>query len=329
MASLVAMPSHPEVGAAAYEEIASRRGGGDVRTLDLWEERHYIMKFSDYTWTSIDAENASGVPAYGAQLGSFNCYLMEKSVQADAGDQSVVHVTVTFRSLKPTEKQPHFNATQSRWSIVKTMDWQPWESKIDKDVTGKPCVNVLGEPIQPPLMVYKADAKIHIKFLTNASDAQWAIGQCMLSVNSKAYTITIGACPYFCDIGTLFCMPGSVSDAWDENGSRATDIQMDLLYRAPDLSNSTASGSAWWEFRPNLSLCVATYASAPTYAALPIMKGTDGTYTTNNTNGVYINDPLYLNSSGQILTAGSAIVLNSFVVKGTANFDTLLSGLLA
>jgi hypothetical protein len=185
MATLRELYSHPGAGATAVEYIESRRGGGDVVAGEAQEERIYGMQFTDTTWTTADALYATGVPAFGAQLG--NKYCTEKYAEPDPGDQTVVKVRAIFKTLKPSDRAPHINATTPIWSIAKTISQFPTEEVVDRDLAGKICVNVLGERMQPPVTKLIYDDKITIKFLTNTSGPQYYAWITKGCVNSYAY----------------------------------------------------------------------------------------------------------------------------------------------
>lgn len=315
MATLRIMRS--SVGAAAYEEVESRAGSGNVKGPDLWEERSYIMQFTDTSWTAAEACNAAGVPAYGSQLGVYNLYVVSKSAAPDPKDQHIVRVKVRWESFKPNERQPHINQTESIWSVQKTLAQYPTEERLDYDLAGKPTQNVVGEPIEPPVTKAVYDDKISISFLTNTSASQYWAGQFKSCINSNAVTLTIGVCPHIYNPGELYLSQVNESTAFDESGSACSSVTLEILGRHNG-SNS------WYERRPNLSMLKATNATSPHTDPTPIyVKETDPN--DNSTRYVYTSSPRYLDASGAIIPVGGSITLNEFSVASTANFSQLLT----
>jgi len=282
--------------------------------MAAWEERTYAMQFSDALWNTFNVYYAAGVPAFGLNITGTNLYLTDKRIDPDPGDQTVVRCICRFETPKPDQRQPHTNATMSVWSVVKSISSVPIERAVEKDIDGKVCVNVLGEVFNPPITVIQQDAQFDIKFLTNSSVSQMEVVNCEGFVNSAAFTLTVGACPYFIDAGEFYLEKTNISDAWDENGSRCSAIQLLALFRD---NSSLGSMDAWHEFRPNLSLNKANDTTSPAAHVWPI------------TNEIGMaTEPKYLDSHGVVILPGGTITMNEFKVKGTANMMTLLSGLL-
>ena len=328
MATLIEMYSHKGDGVTAVECIESRRGHGDSVAMESWEERLYEMQFSDTTWNSIDARNATGVPAYGSVLTGTAMYLTEKSVEPDPSDQTIVRVRVMFKTLRPNERQPHINGTSSIWSVVKSIEQFPSEQRIDVDLNGKLCINVLGEAMQPPVTELVYDSKIVIRFITNASAPQYWAWQTQGNVNNDAFTMTIGTCGYPFFAGTMFFQEYTINDSWDENGSKCAECAFHFLAR----NNGTSSFD---DSRPNMSLYKSILSSGTmTLNADGTPKMTPILAVDNDTTQGYITEPKFLSSVGQPIPQGGTATLNWFHTKLWTNFtgsgtnSALLTGLL-
>ncbi len=290
---------------SASEIDGSGRNGGDLSTMESWEERQYHVEFTDASATGMDARNATGVPVWGSQLPNYSLYVMAKEAERDPAGPYLWKVTVTWRTLKPNDKQPKFNATHSTWSIVKTITGVPFQRPIEKDLNGVAMVNCIGEPYSPPVQKLEYDSKITINFLTNATGYNYALHDCKGSLNGSAYTITIGGMPYLIDALTLKLDNFVVGDQYDQDGTKIGSVSLELLYHA--------GTDGWLEKMPNRSF---NHSVNGYEKGQPIMNGT-------GPNAQPISEPMYLDASGHELTSGAAIVTKNYTVLGSANFDQL------
>ncbi len=324
MATLIEMASHPGSGATAVEVVESRKGGRDLTTMEKWEERVYIMQFSNTTWVTADAETASGVPADGASLGAM--YATQKTTEPDAQDQTVVRVRVMFKTLRPNGQQPHIHSTESIWSVVKRIEDFPTEQRVDIDNAGKPIVNCLGEAMIPPVTKLVYDQKITIDFMTNASASQYFAFLQKGQYNTDSFTITIGACGYALTPGSTVFSQYTSADAWDADGVRCAAMHLELLVR-------DEGTSSWYDVRPNLSLCKANNTNSPLTGMTPILT------LPTDTTSAYITEPQFLDVHGGTLATGTSITsanLNFFITRDGGVFApagtvtlALLTGLLS
>ncbi len=303
------------------EQKGSRPGFGGIGTGEAWEERIYKGEFTDTSANSVDARNGTGVPAYGAQLGSYALYLMDKHAEADPNNQAVWIVKCTYRTLHALTLQPNFNASASDgsqhvWNVLKRTDPYPIEVPIQKDRAGKVMVNVIGEPIKPSPTRVIYDELISISFLTDLID-RTTIDACKGKVNSATVNITIGGATANYLANTLLFQAPPIEELFDQNGSKIAKVVYQLLYRS-----DTFTG-----MYPNLSFN--KYGGSGTL-------GTGGTTNTaitigNGTNMAYASEAQYLDAAGLPLAVGGTItIVNSgsgFDFLSTANFTTLLSGL--
>ncbi len=296
--------------------FVSRKGGRNVQTGEIYEEQKWWVKFTDNTATTIEAENASGLPLFGAALGSTRLYVIEKAADQRENHPGFFDVTVTYRTLNPALPQPRLNATDTTWSVAKTLQGFPVEHEIQKDTNNKICVNVIGEPINPPIVEVKFDAQVHLTFLTTATSHGYYLSQTLGYVNSAAVTLTIGNIAAVFAAETLWFNNYSLGDAIDQDGEKCTSMAYDFQWR----------GDGWHEKRPHLSLMHGILSSGT------LTLNSDGTVKTdhikdNSSNN--ISEPRYLGDSGatlgQPLPNGSSIAVTDFTVKGTASFTNLLS----
>ncbi len=291
----------------AIEVVESRSGGGDINTGDSYETRKYKVQFTDTSANSIDARNGSGVPAYGNQLGSYELYLHNKEAVVDRADQRWWMVTVTYRTLKAFEQQPNFD-NSSIWNIIKNAVPYPYEIALQKDVrTGKPIVNVFGEPVRPPLVRVKYDYQINISFLTNALDTTNLDAQSD-TVNGSTISITIGGEAWTFAAETLLFQAATVQETFDADGALIAQVSIPLIYRK----------DTWLQRIPNTSFYRTGDSDNNYNTTMPIL----------DFNHQPVNEPRYLDGYGQPLADGDDIFTNDFWVNTTSNFDTLLSGLI-
>lgn len=317
---------------SAYEVKASRAGSGNVEANTREAKAVYLVKFTDATAYSWEAENATGVPVWGAQLGTTGMYVVEKRGTPHPDNQKIWQVEVTYRNLKQTEGviQPNPNPTQSTWSIVKSIGDYPSEVPVQKDATGKVVANVLGEPMNPPLTQVQHDAQIQINFVTTATSHGYYTSLALECVNSDAGTITIGANNYVFGVGTLYFKNWADKEVFVQNGTssnvRASQFTYDFLWRA----------DGWHEKRPNLSLMMAPNGTSGTLTNGQVKccgiagNCTDSAWLASNatTPGYtgalpeYVTEPRYLDADGKPIANGGSITLNDFTTKETANFFT-------
>ncbi len=300
------------------EEIQSRKGGGNIMSGDSWEERTYVGRFTDTTANSIDARNGTGVPAFGAALGSYSLYVLEKQAEPDPGNQRVWRVRITYRTLNANMQQPYFNSASSThiWQVIKSISPYPVEIPVQKDRSGKVMVNCIGEPIKPSPTMVIYDEQINISFMTDLIN-RTQIDACKGKVNDSAIVLTIGGATASYAANTLLFSAPPIEEVYDQDGNKVAKVVYQLLYR-----KDTFTG-----LFPNLSFNY--YGGSGTLGSggttnKPIVIGT-------GTSAAYVTEAQYLSLAGSVLGFGMSITIcnsgNGYDYLSTASFTTLLSGL--
>lgn len=307
----------PALANPTHEVEGSRRGSGNISSGDSYEERKYKVYFAAGTTAdSIDARNASGVPLWGAKfVGSdgvttYALYVQEKSAEKESGSDLIWIVTVTYRTLQAFVQQPRFDPMTDggKWNIQKSIVPYPYEIPIQKDRDGKVAVNVLGEPIKPPLTKVKCDFQINISYLTD-SLAPDPIIACLEHVNDGSVSITIGGVVWTFSTNTIVLQSAPIQETFDNDGNAIAQVSLQILYKI----------DGWTAKIPNLSNNLAIDSAHPaTGGRAPIPMGTYG-----GTSG----DAMYLGTNGQPLNDGDAIVTKDFEPIDTADFTDLLDGI--
>ncbi len=296
--------------------ILKRSGGVNVETNESYEEQVWWVKFTDETATSLEAVNAAGLPAWGSALSGTTLYCVNKTASQRDDDHKFFDVTVTFKTLKFTPRQ---SSTVSTWSVVKSITGVPWEHEIQYDYAGKPCVNVLGEPMNPPITELLYDAKIDISFMTNSTTHYANVTTCLGMVNAGTCTLTIGGQNIYLAPGTTWFSNYSANETTDPDGGKCLAFRYELSYRA----------DGWHEMRPHMSLMKGVISSGT------LTQHPDGTIACErivDNDSQNVSEPRYLYASGSLtigqpIPPGGTIELADFTVKGTANFTTLLSAI--
>jgi hypothetical protein len=314
---------------SAWEVVGSRGGSSNIENGTREATTIYRVQFTDGTAYSYEAENATGVPVMGAQLGSTGLYVVEKTGKPDTADQTIWTVEVKHKTLNyaPGAMQPNINPTQSTWSIVKAIKSFATEEAVQVDLTGKIVQNCLGEAMNPPVTALVYDEEMTIEFLTTATTHQAWIGTTISSCNSESITLTIGCNNHIFLPGELFFKDYSKNEAYVQNGTtsaqvRASQYHYDFLWRS----------GGWADQRANLSLMWAPNGTSGTLTTGQIRlagllgNGTDADYlSANGTTPQFVTEPQFLDANGKPIAHGGTITLNIFTMKGTASFASLLS----
>ncbi len=267
------------------ETANARKGGGNYATGERWYSTSYDVTFNGLV-TSIEAENATdgstSVPAWGNTNGFL--YLLEKSADTISETAGLKwRVVCTWRTLQPNQMQPNILSGHI-WSVNRSMNLVPVEVPRQIDNADHAIVNVLNEPIDPPVTEVIYDARIMISFLSDQSQ-QTTISDLAGKCNSDAVTIHIGPITYGFVAWDLKFVNASVQEQKDADGNNILAYQYEIYWR---------NGGWQYEQRANMSYNKAS-ATGVNFMT-PIL----------DVNNQAVSEPRCLNSSGVVIARNAA-----------------------
>lgn len=287
--------------------LISISGEGDSASGSATETRVYQVKFDDTTATSVDARNASGVPAYGAQLGSYQLYVTSKDAEQDEKNRKYWSVRVTYKAPTGDNNIAIRPPGATKWAVQVSITSVPVQVPVTKDINGKIIANTLGEPIQPVLSRVIHDIQLNVTYTTDSPDIA-TIMACLEHVNADDHTIAIGGGTYTIPAGSMKLDAWALNESYDSDGNKQCQVTLQFLLR----NQVSASGDNWHEFVPNMSYY--------------LDDGSGNLYPITDGNNQPVNEPKYIASDGlAILETGDDVYLNEFVTVPSTSFTTLLS----
>jgi hypothetical protein len=293
----------------SVERLPETSSEGDTRGTQT-EMHAYRVTFSDSGATAVDARNATGVPAYGAQLttaiaGAVGLYVTnKKATRIDKLPTSFrVDVTYTAPDSVSQPSEPAGYTPGDKYGVQVAMRNQPYTIAIQKDINDEVLVNVNGEPYDPPVVLKKSDQNLVVSFWTS-SPGQAAIDACIDHINSSSHTMTIGSSTWSFPAETLYFDSYQWTVAYNPDGDPVFNVEFAFIYRV----------DGWQEKRPNLSL-------------YKLDTGTGKLQPILDKNNQPVTSPQYLDASRVVIPDGDDIVTRDWDIIPTASFTTLLSGI--
>jgi hypothetical protein len=281
--------------------LVSISGDGDASSGAATETRVYQVKFTDTTANSVDARNASGVPAYGAQLGTTNLYVTSKDAEQDAANRKYWLVRVVYKATNADTSVAIRPPGATKWAVQVNIASVPVQVPVTKDINGKIIANTLGEPIQPMLTKVIHDTQLNITYTTDSPDIGTILA-CLEHVNAGGHTIAIGGGTYTIPAGSMKLDAWALNESYDSDGNKQCQVTLQFLLRED-----------FKERVPNVSYYLEDSGSGD---LVPILDG----------NNQPVAEPKYIAGDGLgVLETGDDVYLNEFVTVPSTSFATLLS----
>ncbi len=282
-------------------------GTGDTKANSASETHPYLVQFSNGSASAYDARNATGLPAYGAQLegigGPVQMWVTAKTANQTDKDPAVWTVDVVYSTIDPTTQMPPAPddfSSGDKFGVEVQMRGIPYAEEIQVDKDNKVICNTNNEPINPRLTATKYDRALHVSFYSDKVP-QTTIDACIGCSNNSSVTMTVGSDVLTFAVNTLLFSDYSWVANFDQAGDKWLKFDYDFTYRK----------DTWTQHVPNMSY----YSSTASGSLSPILDAMCQP----------VSEPRYLSSLGAILAPGSSAYLLAFNTVTQQSFSALLT----
>ncbi len=210
-------------------------------TFSAQEVRYYDVLYDTPLTATIDAIYASGVPAFGAALGTGSLILKNKTSDRDEEKPSLYRVTCTYELPTPGQDSTpgSIDPDGTRWAIDIGVQSVPYEYEVQYDINGYPIQNTAGDAVGG-VMTSDSDEQYTVTFTSNIID--WdGIDASKNAINSEPFSMTFNGQERDFDAYTVRFLTYSLSYVLDDTGTQYPRVTYVLLYRITNWLKKIAS----------------------------------------------------------------------------------------